>query len=932
MSQPTKNLYLLDAFALIFRAYFAFIKNPRRTSEGLDTSAVFGFTLSLMELLEKEKPTHIAVVFDTPAPTQRHIEFPQYKANRDETPEAIRLSVPLIHRILKAYGIPVISKDGFEADDVIGTLAKKAELKGYKTFMVTPDKDFGQLVSENILIYKPSRGGNPIEIMGEKEVCEKFGIERVEQVIDMLGMMGDAVDNIPGLPGVGQKTAQKLLAQYGSLETVLENAVDIKGKLGEKIRDNAELGILSKKLATIILDVPVELDEENLILSPIDEKAMEEIFQELEFRTLLRKVLQKPAEAAVSKPTPTAAAHSGQASLFGEEEMTEVENGLRTLENYEHLYQCVNTEEEIKHFLGLLLKQKSVCWDTETDNLDEHKAQLVGIAFSWKAGRAFYIPFPEKWEEQKERLQLLAPFFSNETILKVGQNLKYDIGVLQNYGMEVKGPLFDTMLAHYLLQPDMRHNFDVLSETYLNHKTVAIDTLIGKKGSKQGSMRNVAVERVVEYAGEDADLTQQLQEIFNPELDKYELRSVFEEIEIPLIQVLSRMEREGIAIDTDGLGLLSKKMHEELIALEESITAEAGLSFNIASPKQLGEVLFDHLKIGGAKVKKTKTGQYATSEDILQTLVDSHAIVPMILEFRQLQKLKSTYVDSLPNLVDEDTGRIHTSYNQAVASTGRLSSNNPNLQNIPIRNDRGKSIRAAFIPRNEEFTLFSADYSQIELRLIAELSGDEAMTAAFLADQDIHAATAAKLFNIPLEEVSREQRGNAKTVNFGIIYGVSAFGLSQQTKLSRSEAADMISQYFITYPGIKAYMDDQVNFAREHGYVKTLFGRRRILPDILSKNQTVRGHAERNAVNAPIQGTAADVVKKAMINIDAILLKENYRSKMLLQVHDELVFDCHLSEKEKLQKMVTHEMSKAVETKIPLIVDSGFGANWLEAH
>ncbi len=931
MSQPTKNLYLLDAFALIFRAYFAFIKNPRRTSQGLDTSAVFGFTLSLMELLEKEKPSHIAVVFDTSAPTQRHIEFPQYKANRDETPEAIRLAVPLIHRILKAYGIPIIAMDGFEADDVIGTLCKKAEQKGYTTYMVTPDKDFGQLVSNNILIYKPSRGGNPVEIMGEKEVCEKFGIERVEQVIDMLGMMGDAVDNIPGLPGVGEKTAQKLLAEYGSLENVLANAENIKGKLGEKIRDNAELGLLSKKLATIILDVPVELDEENLILSPIDEKAIEEIFQELEFRTLLRKVLQKPEDMPIAKAASTTA-HSGQASLFGEEEMAIVESSFRTLENYEHLYQCIETEEEIKHFVGLLLKQESVCWDTETDNLDERQAQLVGIAFSWKAGRAFYIPFPEKYEEQKERLQLLLPFFESESILKVGQNLKYDIGVLLNYGVEVKGPMFDTMLAHYLLQPDMRHNFDALSETYLHHKTVHIEELIGKKGSKQGSMRNVAIEKVVEYAGEDADLTQQLQVLFNAELDQYELRSVFEEIEIPLVPVLSRMEREGIALDTQGLAKLSLQMQTELIELEENITEAAGVAFNIASPKQLGEILFDHLKIGGNKVKKTKTGQYATSEDILQTLVELHPIVPMILEFRQLQKLKNTYVDSLPTLVDEKTLRIHTSYNQAVASTGRLSSNNPNLQNIPIRNERGKAIRAAFIPRDEEHILFSADYSQIELRLIAELSGDEAMTAAFLANQDIHAATAAKLFNIPLEDVTREQRGNAKTVNFGIIYGVSAFGLSQQTNLSRSEAADMINQYFITYPGIKKYMDNQVAFAREHGFVKTLFGRRRILRDILSRNQTVRGHAERNAVNAPIQGTAADVIKKAMIAIDAKLRQENYRSKMLLQVHDELVFDCHISEKEKLKQMVTHEMSKAVKTKIPLIVDSGFGANWLEAH
>lgn len=933
-----KRLFLLDAFALIFRSYFAFIRNPRVTSTGLDTSAVFGFVLSLLDLLEKENPSHVAVVFDTSAPTKRHEEYPEYKANRDETPEAIKLAVPLIKKILEAFGIPTIGVDGYEADDVIGTLAKKAEKEGYVTYMMTPDKDFGQLVTDKIFMYKPAKGGAPAEVMGIQEVCEKFGLERTEQVIDYLGMMGDAVDNIPGLPGVGAKTAQKLLAQYGSMENLFEHADEVKGKLGEKIRDNKELGILSKRLATIMIDAPVELDEPSLRRSEPNMDALKELFEELEFRSLLRRVLgnQSATDETKSKASTSSvkSSNSQQTSLFdlpvSDENTQSV--GLTDLASYPHLYQCVETDQELQLFTKKLLEQKEVCWDTETDNLDELLAELVGIAFSWEAGKAYYVPFPEGREAQQERIEILRPFFESEHIVKVGQNLKYDIGVLRKYRMEVKGPLFDTMLAHYLINPDMRHNFDVLSETYLNHRTQHIDDLIGKKGKNQRSMRTVEVEKVKEYAGEDADFTWQLKEHFTPLLKELgEVQAVFDEIEIPLVPVLSEMESHGIRLDTEALVTMSASMNTELASIQEKVKELAGVDFNLASPKQLGEVLFDHLKIGG-KPKKTKTGQYKTSEDILQELAEEHPIIPQILEFRQIQKLKGTYVDALPELVNAETGRIHTSFNQAVAATGRLSSNNPNLQNIPIRHARGREIRKAFIADDENHVLLSADYSQIELRLIAELSGDEAMINAFLEGEDIHTATAARLFGIPIEDVDRTQRSHAKTVNFGIIYGVSAFGLSQQTSLSRSEAADMIKLYFDTYPGIKKYMDAQMELARKQGYVETMFGRRRYLRDILSANQTVRGHAERNAVNAPIQGTAADVIKKAMILIHHELKKRQLKTRMLLQVHDELVFDCPKTELEEVQQMVKELMESAVKTKVPLLAETGNGTNWLEAH
>lgn len=930
-----KKLFLLDAYALIFRAYFAFIRNPRVTSKGLDTSAVFGFALALLDLLEKENPTHVAVVFDTAAPTKRHEEYPDYKANRDETPEAIKVAVPLIKKMLEGFGIPTLGVDGYEADDVIGTLAKKAEKEGYITYMMTPDKDFGQLVTEKIFMYKPAKGGAPAEVMGIPEVCEKFGIVRTEQVIDFLGMMGDSVDNIPGLPGVGEKTAKKLLAQYDSMENMFEHADEIKGKLGEKIRDNKELGLLSKKLATIMLDAPIELNEEELKRSEPNQEALKELFEELEFRTMMRRVLSSSEDKAESTPAaPQSAPSSLQGSLFdmgGPSDAPPTPSGFKTLSTYDHLYQIVDSDEDIALLCKKMIDQKEVCWDTETDNLDERIAELVGIAFSWKAGTAYYVPFPEKREEQQSRIEILRPFFESEEVGNVGQNLKYDIGVLRKYRIDVKGPIFDTMLAHYLINPDMRHNFDVLSETYLQHQTQHIDELIGKKGKHQKSMRTVEVEKVAEYAGEDADLTWQLMETFKPMLAEHQVESVFHDIEIPLVPVLSEMESHGIKLDVDGLKKMSDSMAEELLTIQDKVKELAGVDFNLASPRQLGEVLFDKLKISD-KAKKTKSGQYATSEDILTGLKDKHEIIPQILEFRQITKLKGTYVDALPQLVDPATNRIHTSFNQAVAATGRLSSNNPNLQNIPIRHARGREIRKAFIPADSDHVLLSADYSQIELRLIAELSNDEAMTQAFLDGADIHSATAARLFDIDPDKVDRTQRSHAKTVNFGIIYGVSAFGLSQQTDLSRSDAADLIKLYFETYPGIKTYIDSQVQLAREQGYVETLFGRRRYLKDINSRNVTVRGHAERNSVNAPIQGTAADVIKKAMITIHDEIKKRQLKTRMLLQVHDELVFDCPKSELEEVQVMVPELMQSAVETKVPLLAETGFGQNWLEAH
>ena len=934
-----KKLFLLDAYALIFRAYFAFVKNPRITSGGMDTSAIYGFTTALLDLLSKENPTHIAVCFDLPQPTERHEMFPEYKANRDATPEAIKIAVPYIHKILEAFNIPVLGVPGFEADDVIGTLAKKAEQEGFTTYMMTPDKDFGQLVSPNIYMYRPGRGGNPPEVWGEAEVCEKFGLDRVEQVIDYLGMMGDSVDNIPGLPGVGAKTAQKLLAQYGSLEETLAHADEIKGKLGEKIRDNAELGVLSKKLARIIIDVPIDLSADTLVRDPLDQEALLGIFEELEFRTLGRRLglTQTQDSAPVeAKPASTKVSLSSndQMSLFGGDD-TPTEAATARISTREsvattpHLYQMVETAVEARQLAQILAEQPSVAFDTETTSLDTLDAELVGMSFSPAKGKAYYVPVPLDRAAAQEMVDAFTPFWASSGE-KIGQNIKYDISVLMNYGVELKGPLFDTMIAHYLIQPDMRHNMDILAETYLNYQCISIESLIGK-GKNQKNMRDLSPDEILDYAAEDADITYQLKEIFEPKLLETGVDKVFRNIEMPLVPVLARMEREGIRVDVGALQSYSGELEEVILRLEEEIVELAGRPFNVGSPRQLGQVLFEDLKLSD-KPKKTKTGQYATSEAILEGLKKSHPIINKILGFRELKKLKSTYVDALPELVHGTTGRIHTSFNQTVAATGRLSSTNPNLQNIPIRTENGRKVRAMFIPGDEERILLAADYSQIELRVIAALAKDEAMIAAFQAGEDIHRATAAKVFEVAPEEVTREQRSNAKTVNFGIVYGVSAFGLSQQTDMSRKEAKAAIDGYFRTYPGIKKYMDNQVAFARDHGYVETITGRRRYLKDIDSRNAVVRGHSERNAVNAPIQGSAADIIKLAMIEVDRAIREANMKSKMLLQVHDELVFDVYKDELEELKELVVEKMEAAVSLEVPMVAEVGTGSNWLEAH
>jgi len=934
MSDSKPTLYLLDAYALIYRAYFAFVNNPRISSKGLDTSAIFGFTVTLLEILEKKNPSHIAIVYDTAQPTVRHIEYPEYKAQRDETPEGIKVAFPYIQKVAEAFRIPFLGVDGYEADDVIGTLAKQAEQKGYEVYMMTPDKDFGQLVSENIFMYRPGRSGNPAEVWGIEEVCAKFDIERVEQVIDYLGMMGDAVDNIPGIPGVGPKTASKYLKQYGSMEGLYEHADEIKGKIGEKIRDNKEQALLSKKLATILLDAPIEFHEEDFKKDPADEDKIKELFTELEFRTLSKRVLGETVSTAaesVSKKQAKAEA-SGQTDLFAQVSPEQPEStnadGPRKLENTEHLYQLVTEPKERKLLLENLLKQKAVCFDTETTGLDVREAELVGLALSYTPGIAYYVHLPEG--EEQSIIDEFKPFFENEEIEKIGQNLKYDISILSNYNISVQGPIFDTMLAHYLINPDMRHNMDIMAETYLGYQCEPIENLIGKKGKNQKTMRQVDPEKVAEYAGEDADITLQLAAIFKEKLGDDSTAKVLKDIETPLVKVLSQMEMEGINLDREALKKLSEELKNDIERLDTEIHELAGNpDFNIASPRQLGEVLFGEMKLLD-KPKKTKSGQYSTSEDILQDLAKEHEIAAKILDYRQMVKLKSTYVDALPEMVSAKTERLHTSFNQAVAATGRLSSNNPNLQNIPIRTERGREVRKAFIPRDENHVILAADYSQIELRLIAELSEEKTMMEAFINGEDIHAATAAKVFGVELDAVSREQRSNAKTVNFGIIYGVSAFGLAQQTSLSRSEASDIIKSYFQTYPGIRDYIEAQKELARKQGFVETMLGRRRYLKDINSRNAVVRGHAERNAVNAPIQGTAADIIKLAMIKIHEAL--KDYKTRMLLQVHDELVFDAPKDELEKVTPIITDLMQNAIETKVPLEVESGFGANWLEAH
>lgn len=923
-----KRLFLLDAYALIFRGYYAMIKTPRINSKGLDTTAIFGFVNSLLDVIRREKPDHLAVAFDKEGSTVRTEMFADYKANRDETPEAIRVAIPYIYEILKAMHIPIIELAGCEADDLIGTLAKQAEKQNYLVYMVTPDKDYAQLVSENILIYRPSRQGNGVEIWGVKEVQEKFGVERPEQVIDFLGMMGDAVDNIPGLPGVGEVTAKKFIAEFGSMETLLANTDKLKGKMKENIEANKELGMLSKELARIICDCDVTFHEEDFELNTPDAAKVEAIFNELEFRRMADQF-----NALFFNQTPSAsngnAPASDQFDLFSENQGIG-QPSYKTLETTDHHYQLADSPMAHKLLLQNLLKQTAVSMDTETTGIDPLTAELVGLSFSWESGKGFYVPVPANREQAQAVVDFFRPFFESE-IEKIGQNLKYDIKVMQTYGVRLKGKLFDTMLAHYLINPDMRHNMDVLSETYLNYSPKSIESLIGKKGKGQKSMRDVAIDEIKEYAAEDADITFQLKEKFAPQLEQAGTRKLFDEIEIPLVQVLADMEREGIRLDADFLRGMSAEMAIEIKALEEKIYEAAGERFNLASPKQLGDILFDKMKIGDGKQKKTKTGQYATGEEVLSYLALSSPFVKDILEWRQLVKLQSTYVDALPEQVSAVTGRVHTDYMQAVAATGRLSSNNPNLQNIPIRTERGRQIRRAFVARDENFTLLSADYSQIELRIIAALSGEPNMIESFKNGEDIHRSTAAKVFNVPADEVTREQRSNAKTVNFGIIYGVSAFGLSNQTSLSRSESKELIDAYYATYPRLKAYMHEQVEFARRHGYAQTVSGRRRYLKDINSQNAVVRGAAERNAVNAPIQGSAADIIKIAMINIHR-KLQEGWKSRMLLQVHDELVFDVHLSELETIKPMIKQEMEQAFALEVPLVVEIGTGPNWLEAH
>ncbi len=922
--------------ALIYRAYYALNRNPRINSKGLNTSAILGFANTLTEVLKKEQPTHIAVAFDSIAPTLRKADFDAYKANRQDTPEDIVNSIPYIQQLLDAFRIPVLMKDGYEADDIIGTLAKKAEGEGFQVFMMTSDKDFGQLVSENIFMLKPAKGGNDAEIWGVKEVCERFGIEKPEQLIDILGLWGDSSDNIPGVPGIGEKKAKKLISEFGSMENLLANVDDVKeNRSREALKENREQALMSKSLATIMLDVPVSTDINALERQDPDPAKLIPLLEELEFRTFAKRVFGDQDIIPEETQKQAARQQSGQMDLFDDTNAFEnpadvAKNKLQDL-MAKNNYKAVTTKEEVETLINKLKESSKFCFDTETTGLDNADMELVGIAFSIKSGEAFYVPFPEDQKEARELAGAFKEVFANPDIEKTGQNLKFDIGVLKHYGVEVKGKLFDTMLAHYLLQPDMRHNMDVMAETYLEYKPVSIEHLIGKKGKSQKSMRGVPLDTITAYACEDADVTVQLRNIFQPMLKEQQLDKLFEEIETPLTAVLADMENEGVKIDKEALDDYSKVLTTDILKVEAEIYELAGSTFNIGSPKQLGEVLFDRLKIV-AKAKRTKTKQYSTSEDVLSKLKDKHPIVEKILDYRSLTKLKSTYVDALPKLISEKTGRIHTSYNQAVAATGRLSSNNPNLQNIPIRTEEGRLIRKAFVPRDDQHTLLAADYSQIELRIIAALSDDEAMLEAFRNGLDIHAATAAKVYETALEDVSREQRRNAKMVNFGIVYGISAFGLSERLGIPRQEAAFIIDQYFSKYPGVKKYMEKNIAHAREHGFVSTMMGRRRYVRDINSSNATVRGYAERNAINAPVQGTAADMIKIAMVSIHEAMKKEGMKSKMILQVHDELVFDALIEEIDTLMSLVEDKMKSAIKLPVPIVVEMNTGKNWLEAH
>jgi len=941
-----KKLFLLDAYALIYRAYFAFSNNPRINSQGLNTSAIFGFTNTLLEVLKKEKPSHIAVVFDTAAPTQRHTDFVDYKAHRDEMPEDLQKNIPYIFKLLEGLNICIFAIDGYEADDVIGSLARTAEKNGFTTYMMTPDKDYGQLVDENTFIYKPARLGNGVEIMDQAAICAKWQIRNVGELIEVLGLMGDTADNIPGIPGVGEKTAIKFVQEFGTIENLLQNTDKLKGKMKEKVENNKELARMSKKLATIITDIPeVVWDEDCMTVKEYNREVLLEVFKELEFRTLAQRLLgeeivglkEAQFEKQIEKQKTQKAANTAQGDLFEEtteviiaEEIAEAPKDLKTAATTPHTYFLVDDAAKRKTLVALLEKSREFCYDSETTSLDTHAAEIVGMSFAVKAGEAYYVPFPADQKESQKIAEEFRHLFEDAGKTLIGQNIKYDLEVLKNYNIEIKNKLFDTMVAHFLIQPEMRHNMNVLAETYLSYAPIQIETLIGK-GKNQGSMRDAEIGAITEYAAEDADITLQLEKVFAPKLKENKVEKLFREVEIPLIHVLAYMEREGVKIDTKVLNDYSAQLEKEVVIIDAEIQKLAGTPFNVSSPKQVGEILFDYLKIID-KPKKTKTGQYATGEDVLMKLVDKHPIIGKILEYREVLKLKNTYVDTLPQLVSTKTGRVHTSYNQVVAVTGRLSSDNPNLQNIPVRSERGRYIRKAFVPRDDKHVLLSADYSQIELRIVASISKDKNMCEAFISGKDIHTATAAKVYGIAESEVTKEMRYKAKSVNFGIIYGQGAFGLAENIGVSRTEAKQLIDNYFREYASIKKYMDDSVNFARENGYVQTLLGRRRWLRDITSNNAVVRGYAERNAINAPIQGSAADMIKMAMIKIHEEFMKQKFKSKMILQVHDELVFDVFKPELETLKPLIEHHMKTALTIDVPLEVGMGVGVNWLEAH
>jgi DNA polymerase I len=938
---PEKKLFLLDAMALIYRAFYALNKNPRINSKGLNTSAILGFANTLFDVLKNEKPTHIGVSFDTAAPTQRHTDFTAYKAHREEMPEDLAISIPYIKELIAAFNIPIIELDGYEADDVIGTLAKKAEKKGFTTYMMTSDKDFGQLVSDKTFIYRPAKFGNPPEIWGVREVCDKFSIERPEQVKDILGLWGDASDNIPGIPGVGEVTAKKLIVEFGTVENLIANSSKITNeKLREKVETNKDQALLSKQLATIILDVPVEFEEDKLILELPDKERLHKLMDELEFRNFAQRIFTWMSVVQQSAVSGQQSAAGDQLSVFSENDIPEntnqhpassIQYPAFTIETTAHKYHLADTSIKRAELIKRLRDAGSFCFDTETTGIDPNNSELVGMSFSFVPHEAYYIPVPENHHEAVLIVSEFKELFEDPGIEKTGQNMKFDISILKWYDIDVKGKFFDTMLAHYLIQPDMRHNMDFLSLTYLNYQPVSIESLIGKKGKSQLSMRTVEIETIKEYAAEDADVTLQLRNILEPMLQKTGTRELFDEIEVPLVPVLASMEADGVKLDSNALHDFSADLTKEIQLLENAIYEDAGSKFNISSPRQLGEILFDKLNIV-ENPKQTRTKQYSTGEEILVKLVHKHPIINKILEYRSLTKLKSTYVDVLPALVNPRDGRIHTSYNQAVAATGRLSSNNPNLQNIPIRTEKGREIRKAFVPRNDHYILLSADYSQIELRIIAHISGDQAMIEDFRSGHDIHMATASKVYGLPMENVTREMRRNAKTVNFGIIYGISAFGLSERLNIPRKEAAEIIQQYFIKYPGIKNYMDGTIASARKNGYVETMMKRRRYIRDITSNNATLRGFAERNAINAPIQGSAADMIKIAMIRIFNEFEKRKLKSKMILQVHDELVFDVHKTEVEEVREVVKTKMQDAIMLDVPVMVEINTGNNWLEAH